>query len=82
MNIALHIMVAYGFIGIGFSIASWLEASEHEVTEGREPHRYFSSIGMSFLFLWPMFAIYCYRAEIKKSIKLIDWDKFKKDSGQ
>ncbi len=82
MQIALHIIGAYVLIGIGFSIASWLEASEHEVNKGREPLNYFSSIGMSFLFFWLVFAIYCYRAEVKKTIKPIDWSQFKKHDDQ
>lgn len=78
MVIFLYVLAAYFLIGVGFSIAAWLEQAEHEVEKGNKPSPYFSKVGMLFLFGWLAFAIYCYRAEVKRTIPKVNFEELKK----
>lgn len=72
---------AYIFSGIGFSLASWLQAAELEVNEGRIPSKFFSRALPWFVLGWPVFAVYCYRAEVSRTIEKVDLSKFDNDGG-
>jgi hypothetical protein len=78
-TILLFVLLAYFLIGLGFSIASWLQAGELKVEEGKEIPHFISSALLVFLVGWPFIARYCYLAEVEKSIEKIDFDKLKKE---
>ena len=59
---------AYIFTGIGFSVASWLQAAEIEVNETGSYGSFFSTTALWFVFGWPVFAFYCYKRDVKKQI--------------
>jgi len=61
-------LTAYVFTGIGFAIASWLQAAEVEVNETGSYSTFFSSVALWFIFGWPVFALYCYKRDVKKTI--------------
>ena len=63
---------AYFLMGLGFSLASWLQAAEKEVDTGKNEPPFLSKTFVVFIFVWPVIALYCYRAEVKKSINKVD----------
>ena len=77
MEILLIILGLYLAAGLGFSLASWLQSAEQEVEAGKKHSPFFSKTFLLFMAIWPLIALYCYRAEVKKSISEIDWDKLK-----
>jgi len=79
MFITILVLSAYLLLGVGFSLASWLQSAELEVEAGKKPSPFFSRTFLSFLLAWPAIALYCYRAEVKKSIAKVDFESLKKD---
>jgi peptidoglycan biosynthesis protein MviN/MurJ (putative lipid II flippase) len=74
MNITLILQLvigAYLMCGVGFAIAAWLEAAEREVDAGNAPPSFLVTL-VYVVMLWLFIAIYCYRAEVLKTIKKID----------
>ncbi|WRQ13091.1 hypothetical protein [Vibrio phage vB_VpM-pA2SJ1] len=69
---------AYLMIGLGFALASWLQAAEIEVNETGS-YTLDWSTALWFTLAWPVIAAYCYRTEVSKTIKPLDLSKFKKD---
>ena len=59
---------AYLSMGLGFSIASWLQAAEIEVNETGGHGSFFSGQLPWFVFLWPIVALFCYKKDVKKTI--------------
>jgi Na+/H+ antiporter NhaC len=79
MKYVYYGVIAYLLMGFGFSIAAWLEAAEKEVKEGKEPTSFISSIMtlIFFMLFWFIIAAYCYKAEVKGSIRPIDYNSFR-----
>ena len=64
----------YVFAGLGFSLAAWLQAAEKISDEGKDWSDCWKSFWF-FVLIWPIIAVYCYRAEVKKSIPKININK-------
>lgn len=79
MDYLTAIFAVYVSIGFGFALASWLQAAEIEVNETGVHSAFFSKALLWFVFGWSVFAIYCYRAEVSRTIEKIDLSKFDKD---
>lgn len=78
MITALLILAVYLLLGVGFAIASWLQAAELRVNKKGKPFE----VGDLVLFvyfagLWPILALYCLRVDVLKNAKPIDWDALK-----
>lgn len=73
----LCVVIGYLLVGFGFSLSSWLQAAEREVSKGKDPSPFFGWNLFYFTTLWPLLALYCYRAEVLKTIEKVDFDKFK-----
>lgn len=72
----IYFIVIYLSIGFGFALASWLQASEVRVKEGKKPSRFIFSKPFVFISLsWWLVAIYCYRAEVKRTIPTYHYHK-------
>lgn len=68
------ILISHLSMGLGFAIASWLQAAELEVNEGKEVSSFFTGPCILFIVFWWLFVIHCYRHDVKKvglSIKQI-----------
>ncbi|CAH9016415.1 conserved hypothetical protein [Vibrio phage 137E35-1] len=76
--IVLCVLVVYLIIGIGFAIASWLQAAELRVNQGGMPFEK-SDLVLTAYFagFWIIIALYCLRVDVLKNAKPIDWDKLK-----
>ena len=72
MEVFLICIGAYLLVGLGFTLASWLQAAEKEVDAGKNQPAFLSKTFVVFIFVWPVIALYCYRAEVKKSINKVD----------
>ena len=64
----------YVFTGFGFSLAAWLQAAEKISDKGGDWSKCWRQFWF-FVLIWPIIALYCYRAEVKKSISKIDINK-------
>lgn len=73
-------IVCHLAIGFGFGLASWLQAAELQVNNNEKIDSLIGGKLITFMIFWPILAIYCYRAEVKKSISKIDWDAINKDT--
>ena len=77
MEYIIAIACSYLFIGLGFSLSAWLQAAEIQVNENRDFDKFISGKLVLFILMWPFLAAYCYRADVKKTIKKVDWSKVK-----
>ena len=75
MELVLLILTVYLAAGFGFALASWLQAAEKEVNETGKYTSLFCSMFGAFIWVWPFIALYCYRAEVKRTIKPMEFKK-------
>jgi len=73
-EIAILISLFYLTAGLGFNISAWLQAAEIASDSNEPIPSFFSRSTVIFIFIWWILAIYCYRAEVKKTIPKIDFD--------
>lgn len=71
---ALLCVAFYIFTGFGFALASWLQAAELASDAGLDWSECWRT-QIFFIVIWPIIAVYCYRAEVKKSIPKVDISK-------
>lgn len=78
MLIALYCLIVYLIFGLGFFLASWLQAAEIKVNKGGEPYCA-KDLVLCFYFAvsWPIIALYCLRVDVLKNAKPVDWDALK-----
>lgn len=57
----------YLSIGFGFALASWLTEQEKR-TKNKLPTQLNPVTWVVFILGWLLFAIYCYRAEVKRTV--------------
>lgn len=78
----LIVLAIYFTMGFGFAIASWLQACEIKVKEGKAPDSFFGTTLLWFIFAWLIVAIYCYRTEVSRTVAPVDFSKFKEGEGE
>ena len=66
-------LMFYFSAGFGFAIASYLQHAEAEVKAKKEVPSFFNGTMIFFIVTWFSVALYCYRAEIKRTIQPIDF---------
>ena len=65
-------VLIYLSIGFGFALSAWLDAREKRVKK-KLPITLNISNWVVFIMLWWVIAVYCYRAEVKRTIPTIDY---------
>lgn len=75
--IASFLIAAYLLIGVGFSLATWLRLAEEEMEIECGVISVWS-VAPWVIIAWPIIAVYCYRTEISKTVKPIDFEQYKK----
>lgn len=65
-------LIVYLAIGFGFALASWLQAQEKRV-RNKQTITLNLKMWLVFILLWWGVALYCYRAEVKRTIPTIDY---------
>jgi len=60
-------IITYITLGLGFALSSWLEVQEKNV-KAKRPITVDFKMWVIFTLGWWLIAIYCYRAEIKRTI--------------
>jgi hypothetical protein len=78
-TLLIGVAVIYLSAGLGFSIASWLQAAEIASDAHEKLPAFWGKNTVFFMPLWIFVALYCYRAEVKKSIKKIDFEELAQD---
>jgi hypothetical protein len=67
-----HVVACYVLVGVGFQLAAWLQAAEICADKGEPLPPFICASTFGFIAAWPIIAVYCYRAEVKKTISKID----------
>ena len=70
-------LIVYLAVGFGFALASYLDLAEMEVNKGNGIPPFFCKTCLLFWLTWPLIARYCWRAEVKKTIAPVDFDKLR-----
>jgi hypothetical protein len=68
-----HVAACYVLVGFGFQLAAWLQCAEISADKGEPLPSFFCHTTLGFIAAWPIIAVYCYRAEVKKTISKIDF---------
>lgn len=75
MDILITILIMYGSAGLGFTISAWLQAAETaRMKKTVAPSIWRNPIWfLAFSLGWIFVAIYCYRAEVRRTIPDIEY---------